>query len=224
MKNVLVIGDTHIPFEKKGYLEFCKRIERECDCSEVVHIGDLVDNHSISYHEHDPDGWNPAQEMEQSDKILKKWFNAFPEVKLCRGNHDCLVDRKGKTVGLPSRCFRQFRDMWRLPDCWVDDFQFNIDGVLYTHGTRIGKNAHLLTAQDNAMSTVMGHSHSFAGVAYWANERQLMFGMNVGCGVDRRSYAMDYGKGFSTKPIISCGVVSYSKRGINATVFPMEMR
>jgi hypothetical protein len=114
--------------------------------------------------------------------------------------------------------------MWKLPDGWVDDFQFIIDGVLYTHGTRCGKNAHLLTAQDNAMSTVMGHSHSWAGVAYWANERNLMFGMNVGSGVDRHSYAMDYGKAFATKPIISCGVVSYSKKGVNPTIYTMEMK
>jgi hypothetical protein len=114
--------------------------------------------------------------------------------------------------------------MWNLPDTWEDDFQFEINGVMYQHGNRCGKNAHLQTAQDNAMSTVVGHSHSWAGVAYWANERNLMFGMNVGSGIDRHSYAMDYGKGFATKPIISCGVVSYTKHGVNATVYPMELK
>lgn len=222
-KNVLIIGDTHIPFEKKGYLEFCKRIYKDCKCAEVIHIGDLVDNHAISYHEHDPDGWSPEDEMLQADKRLRKWFKAFPNVKLCRGNHDALVDRKGKTVGLPRRCFAQYRDMWKLPDGWVDDFQFIIGDVLYTHGVRCGKSAHLQTAIDNAMSTVTGHSHSRAGVAYWANEQNLMFGMNVGCGIDRHSYAMDYGKGFANKPIISCGVVSYTPRGTNATVYTMEI-
>jgi len=223
MKNILVIGDTHIPFEKKGYLEFCKRIYKDLKCSEVVHIGDLVDNHAISYHEHDPNGWSPEGEMAEADKILKKWFKAFPKVKLCRGNHDTLVDRKGKTVGLPKRCFRQFREMWNLPSGWIDDFQFEIDGVIYTHGVRCGKNAHVLTAQDNCMSTVVGHSHAFASIGYWANERDLMFGANVGCGIDRHSYAMAYGKKFPTKPIISCGVVSYTSRGTNATIYPMEL-
>ena len=224
MKQVLVIADTHIPFEKKGYLEFCKRIYKGLKCSEVVHIGDLVDLHSCSYHEHSPEGFSPKHEMDKADEILKKWFKAFPKVKLCRGNHDQLVSRKGKTVGLPQRCFKSFRNMWKLPDGWEDDFQYEIDGVLYTHGTRCGKNAHLTTAQGNAMSTVVGHSHAFAGVSYWANEKDLMFGMNVGCGIDRHSYAMDYGKGFATKPIISCGVVSYTNRGVNATIYPMELK
>lgn len=223
-KNILVIGDTHIPFEKEGYLEFCKRIHKQLKCTEVVHIGDLVDNHAISYHEHDPDGWSPADEMEEADKRLKKWFKAFPEVKLCRGNHDNLVDRKGKTVGLPRRCFAQFRDMWNLPKGWKDDFSFIIDNVTYMHGTSAGKFAHLQHAIDNRMSTVIGHLHSTCGVEYIANERDIIFGCCVGSGIDRKSYAMAYGKPFRRKPILACGVISYSKHGVNASVYPMEIK
>ena len=101
--SILVIADCHIPFEQPGYLEFCLEIYNRCKCDIVVHIGDLVDNHAISYHEHDPDGWSPANEMKEVDNHLEDWFKAFPELYLCRGNHDNLVDRKGKTVGLPSR-------------------------------------------------------------------------------------------------------------------------
>lgn len=224
MKNILVIGDTHIPFEVDGYLEFCLRIYEYYKCSKVVHIGDLVDNHAISYHEHDPNGWSPEDEMKESDKHLKKWFNAFPEVYLCRGNHDALVDRKGKTVGLPRRCFRDFRDMWQLPKGWKDEFDFIFDGVLYTHGTGYsGRNGHILAAFDNRMSTVTGHLHSVAGVEYLANSKSLIFGMAVGCGIDSKKYAFEYGKGFRRKPIVSCGVVSYTSKGTNATVFPMEL-
>lgn len=223
MKNVLVIGDTHLPFCHKKYLSFCKRLYKELDCDEVVHIGDLVDNHAISYHEHDPNGWSPEHEMQQVDRVLKDWFKAFPVVKLCLGNHDRLPDRKGKTVGLPRRCFRSFRDMWQLPNGWTDDFQFIIGDVLYTHGTGYsGKYAHIQAAFDNRMSTVIGHSHSVAGVEYIANEREKIFGMNVGCGIDVKSYAFEYGKGFRRKPILSAGVVSYTSRGTNATVYTME--
>lgn len=83
MKNILVIADTHLPFEHKDYLSFCLRIQKAFKCSDVVHIGDLVDNHSISYHEHDPDGLSPDAEMVAVDKRLQKWFKAFPEVLLC---------------------------------------------------------------------------------------------------------------------------------------------
>ena len=222
-KTVLVIADTHIPFEHRGYLAFCKRIEKAYKCSEVVHIGDLVDNHAISYHEHDPDGWSPSQEMAETDKKLKKWFKAFPKVKLCRGNHDILVDRKGKTVGLPKRCFQSFREIWSLPDGWQDDFEFVIGDVLYKHSGANGKYGHVTTASNTRMNTVIGHLHSVAGVEYTASERDIIFGMCVGCGVDRSAYAFAYGKAFPRKPILSCGVVNYSKRGTSAIVIPMEM-
>lgn len=223
-KSILVIGDTHAPFVLDGYLEFCQRIHRELKCSDVVHIGDLVDNHSISYHEHCPDGYSPADEMRQTDAILKKWFKAFPTAYLCRGNHDALVNRKGKTNGLPERCFKEFRDIWGLPKGWKDDFHFTIDDVKYTHGTGYsGRNAHLQCAVDNRMSSVIGHLHSTAGIEYSANEVDCIFGMNVGCGVDRKSYAFDYGKDFKLKPIISCGVVEYTKHGANPRLFRMDL-
>jgi predicted phosphodiesterase len=225
MKNTLVIGDPHEPFCVKGYLEFCKRIYKAFNCKRVVCAGDLVDNHSISYHEHDPELWSPLKEMEETDKKLKKWFKAFPEVYLCRGNHDQLVDRKGKTVGLPKRCFKEYREIWSLPDGWVDDFEFIFDNVKYIHGTGYsGKYAHVQAAYDNRMSTVMGHLHAVAGVEYMANSNDIIFGMSVGCGIDTKALAFAYGKGFRRKPIVSCGVVSHTRRGTNATVYPMEMK
>ena len=71
------------------------------------------------------------------------------------------------------------------------------------------------------MPTVIGHTHSSAGVHYTANERDTIFGMNVGCGIDVKRYAFAYGKDFPRKPIISCGVVSSTRHGANATVYRM---
>jgi len=223
MKNTLIIADTHIPFEKKGYLEFCQRIRDYYKCTRVVHIGDLVDNHAISYHEHDPDGWSPEDEMQKADKALQRWFKAFPEVYLCRGNHDRLVDRKSKTVGLPTRCFKPFREMWNLPKGWKDDFSFVFESVVYEHGSIGGRTPHLNHAIENRMSTVIGHFHSVSGVEWTANEKGVIFGMCVGCGLDRHKYAFDYGRQFKRKPILSCGVVSVGKHGTNAQVFPMML-
>jgi predicted phosphodiesterase len=209
---VLVIADTHIPFEHPGYLDFCLDIYRKKNCDKVVHIGDLVDNHSISYHTHDPDLWSPNQEMEVVDGKLEEWFKAFPKLYLCRGNHDHLVDRKAKTVGLPSRCFKAYRDIWRLPKGWKDGFHHIIDDVLYTHGTGTsGKLGHLNAAISNRSSTVIGHCHSFAGIAFTASPKDCIFGMNVGCGIHTRSLAFAYGRDFPNKPIVACGTVEYSE-------------
>lgn len=190
-----------------------------------ISVSGNCDNNAISYHEHDPNGWSPEEEMKEADKHLKKWFDTFPEVYLCLGNHDHLVDRKSKTVGLPRRCFKPFREMWNLPKGWKDDFSFIFDGVLYTHGTGYsGKTGHILAAFDNRMCCVIGHLHAVSGVEYLANSASIIFGMAVGCGIDEKKYAFSYGKGFRRKPIVSCGVVSHVKKNVtNAFAFPMEI-
>lgn len=219
--NVLIIGDTHIPFEKKGYLDFCRDVGKRCKCDTFVHIGDLVDNHAISYHEHDPDGWSPADEYREADKHLIDWFKSFPNLSLCRGNHDTLVDRKGKTVGLPKRAFKPFRDIWNLPKGWKDNWNYEIYGVRYQHGTQYsGASAHMTACQNNRQSTVIGHTHSTGVAQYEANEKSIIFGLNVGCGIDRDTYAMAYGRDFKKKPVLGCGVVT--DNGQYAQFFPMS--
>jgi len=208
MNNVLIISDTHMPFVRSDYLEFCVKTRNKFKCDIIVHIGDLVDNHAISYHEHDPDGWSPAAEMAKVDEHLQSWFKEFPKVHLVRGNHDILVDRKSKTIGLPNRCFKPFREIWNLPEGWVDAFEFEIDNVRYIHGTGYsGKYGHVQAAYNNRQSIVMGHSHSSCGIEYAANSKDIIYGMNVGCGIDRKKYAFNYGRDFKRKPIVACGVI-----------------
>ena len=50
-RNVLVIGDLHEPFCLDGYLDFCIDQYYTYNCTEVVFIGDVIDNHYSSYHE-----------------------------------------------------------------------------------------------------------------------------------------------------------------------------
>lgn len=220
-ENVLAFSCVHIPFEHRNYLEFLLEVKKKEKCGTVICLGDLVDNHSISYHEHDPDLWSPAEEMEKTDKILKKWFKAFPELKITKGNHDNLVDRKGKTVGLPKRCFRPYREIWNLPKKWLDDFNYIINGVYYFHGEGFsGRYGHLQAAVANRCSTVMGHLHSFAGIEFTASPKDCIFGMNVGCGIDAKLLAFAYGKHFKHKPIVGCGVI---KNGEDPTFHRMRL-
>ena len=220
--NILIIGDTHIPFEIPSYLDFCLQIQNRCKCGTVVHIGDLVDNHAISYHEHDPDGYSPEDEMKKADRRLKYWFFAFKKLFLCRGNHDRLVDRKSKSAGLPKRVFRPFREIWNLPRGWRDDFSFEIDNVRYTHGTGLsGPTAHVKAATQNRQSTVIGHTHSTGAITYLVSDKDRIFGMNVGCGIDRKTYAFEYGRDFVKKPVLGCGIIT--DKGKYCQFFPMEI-
>ena len=225
--HVLIVSDLHCPYEHPQYLDFCLDIRDRVKCGTVVLIGDICDNSAISFHEHDPDGKGPEDEMAEADKHLKRWFKAFPgtrsnPIRVALGNHDRLPDRKRKFIGLPKRCFQSFRKIWSLPDTWVDDFNHEIDGVIYTHGTGLsGENAHVKAASQNRCSTVIGHTHSTGAVTYLVSERDRIFGMNVGCGIDRKKLAFEYGRDFLKKPFIGAGVVT--DNGKLAQVFPMSL-
>ena len=63
-RNVLVIGDLHEPFCLDGYLDFCIEQYYTYNCTEVVFIGDVIDNHYSSYHEASADGMGGLDELE----------------------------------------------------------------------------------------------------------------------------------------------------------------
>lgn len=220
--HVLCIGDTHIPFEKKGYLDFCISIRDRVKCGTVVHLGDVVDMHATNFHEHDPDGYSPADEIKEAKKHLLAWKKSFKEMYICRGNHDRMIDRKARHVGLPSCVFKPFREIWDLPAGWKDDFSWELYNVIYEHGTGYsGDTAHMKAAYNNRQSTVIGHTHAHGAIGYIANEKECIFGMNCGSGVDRHRYAFEYGRAFKKKPIIGAGVVT--DNGKYAQFFPMDL-
>ena len=219
--NVLYFGCPHLPFEHEHFLEFLVETQQRCKCKKVVCLGDLIDNHSISYHEHDPNGWAPLKEMQETDKHLLPWKKAFPVMTVCRGNHDSLVDRKAKTVGLPKRCFKDFRDIWEFPAGWKDGFECVVNNVRGIHGTkRSGKMAHVNLAVESMMSAVMAHIHSNLGVNFIEQVGGSTFGMAVGCGVDDEKYAFAYGAESRYKSIVGCGVTT--DNGRHAQVFRMK--
>lgn len=220
-KNVLIIGDLHTPFEEKGYLDHCKQVYEDFQCDEVVFIGDLVDLHAISYHEHDPNGRSPYDEYELAVKHLKKWYEAFPEAKVCIGNHDALIMRKVYSAGLPSNWLKSLEQILEAPETYKFDMHHEIDGVLYTHGTGVsGDGGAMKIASQNRQSAVIGHLHSISNIKYSASYRDIIFAMTVGCGIDYKQYAFHYGKDIPAKPIVSCGVVMGGKIPV---LIPMEL-
>lgn len=202
IRNVLVIGDPHIPFIKEGYLQFCKSIYEKYNCSKVIIIGDLLDNHAGSFHESDPDGMSAGDELSVSEKMIYEMYAMFPNALVCLGNHDLIPDRKAFSAGISKKWIKRIDEILNLPN-WTFAEEFVIDGVLYTHGT--GRKARQRCIQEFT-SIVQGHYHSDTYYETFVSEHKLLFALQVGCGIDRRSYAMAYGKHFK-KPQLNCGVV-----------------
>ena len=209
-KNVLVIGDLHEPFCLDNYLEHCVETYNKYKCNEVVFIGDIIDNHASSYHETDPDGHSAGQELKMAIQRIKQWYQAFPKATVIIGNHDRLIMRKAYSSGLSKMWIKDYAEVLGTPG-WNFTESIEIDDVLYIHGE--GGTARARVRRD-LQSIVQGHLHSQAYIDWCVGAKFKLFGMQVGCGIDHKSYAMAYGKE-GPKPAIACGVVLQGEVPIN---------
>lgn len=220
MSNILVIGDLHLPFDRDGYLDHCKNVKRKYRCNKVVFIGDIIDNHFSSYHETIPDGLGAGEELNQAIQKLKRWYKAFPNATVTIGNHDLIVQRKAVTAGLSKKWLKKFQDVLNVPN-WKFVEETVIDDVRYLHGTGTsGANSAWKRMLNLGQSVVMGHVHTESSIRWNATHKTLTFALLTGCGVDEKSYAMEYGKVFPKKMIVSCAVVIDGKLPI---IIPMKL-
>jgi predicted phosphodiesterase len=207
-KNTLIIGDTHEPFTKDGYIDFCIDLQKQYNCGTIIHIGDLVDNHAVSYHDHDPDGRSPGDEYKLALERCEQWYKAFPNVKICIGNHDRLPFRKAFTAGLPKNWLKSYQEMFNSPNTWEWDFVHKINNVIFQHGTGLsGEMASINAARENRYSTAIGHLHTVCNIRFLASSKDLIFGQSVGCGIDHAKYAFAYGRENTRKPVIAAGLI-----------------
>lgn len=218
-----IIGDTHLPYTNGRYLEFCFETFEANGVNRVIHIGDLIDHHALSFHDSEPTLKGARGERLDARKALAPWIEAFPEMEIVEGNHDRIPARQLKAIGMdPDVYLRSNADVYGYPEGWTEHEHIFSNGVLYHHGeTCLPDFGYGKDARTRMCNTVSGHAHGNFGVAYTANSTRLVWGMGVGCGVDRRSMAFAYGKHFKKKPILGCGVVMDD--GKLPVCFPMDL-
>lgn len=206
-----IIGDTHEPFTLDGYRDFCYQTFKKHGVTHVIHIGDLIDAHGWSYHEHDTDGMSAGEELNKAQQNVAEWVKLFPKIDVIWGNHDRLFMRKALTSGLPRAAIMDMQDVLGCPQ-WNFTERAVYDGVQYIHGE--GGTARVRARKD-LMSTVQGHLHPQAYTEWIVGQTYRIFGMQVGCGVDRKAYAFQYAKDHP-KPAIGVGIVSdHGKQAFN---------
>ena len=207
---VLVIGDLHAPFDLDSYFDHCVNVYERYNCNRVVFIGDVIDNHYSSYHETDANGLGGGTELELAIQRLQRWHYRFPEAHVTIGNHDRIIMRKAQSGGVPSAWVKDYKEVLNTPG-WDFVTSVEIDDVLYIHGEA---GTAKTKARADMRSTVQGHLHTQAYTEYFVGANSRVFGCQVGCGIDAKSYAMAYMK-VGKKPAIGCAVVLGGKTAIN---------
>jgi len=214
--NILIIGDLHAPFTKYGYLKFCREQQEIHDCGTVIFIGDVIDNHYSSYHESDPDGYGAGEELDRAIDMIADWYHTFPKATVIIGNHDRLVYRKAYSSGVSKKWIREYKEVLNTSG-WNFVENIEIHGINFNHGE--GGTARN-RIKSELQSQVQGHLHTQLYNDFLVGANFIVFGMQVGCGIDIKSYAMAYGKHYK-KPAIGCGVVL--NKGTLPIAIPMKM-
>jgi hypothetical protein len=217
-----VIPDRHAPFAHPNHLEFLYDTFNAWKVTRIVCIGDLVDWHAVSRFQTETDAMGTTTEYELAKEDVARVAKMFPVLDYIYGNHCTIIERRAAEVGVPAFALKAYRELMDFPDKWSVADRIIIDNVLYEHGIGCtGVNGAINKSMAAMQSCVIGHSHSFGGCLYRSNSKNLIFGLNSGCGIDIEAYAFRYGKHSKHRETLGCGIV---KNSSEAYFVPMRSR
>lgn len=205
-KKVLIISDTHFPHHHPDTIPFLKAIKKKFKPDIVIHIGDEIDNHYISFHKVIAECRGGSDELTEAIKGLSELESLFRKIYLLDSNHGSLIFRRAKDMGIPLTYIRPLKDIYGTPDWeWHHDIILKTNHQYDTylcHGKSSGYNK-LATAMK--MNAVQGHFHSKFEITYSKTVTGEVYNMFVGAFADDTEIAMEYGKNNLPKTITGCG-------------------
>lgn len=212
--NTLVISDIHFPYHHRESFDFLNDTYKSWKCTKVISVGDMFDMHRTGKHLPEPNAMSMADEI-KTDKInVKTLASIFPEMRICYGNHDLRAQKAVKEKGITGEMLKSLHELFECPVGWKFDYEFIDDGVIYFHGDGYsGQRGAMDAAMKRRSSVAIGHLHSFGGVSYHNNGKDMVFGLNTGCLINDKLPAFAYGINSKDKATIGCGVVVEGKSG-----------
>lgn len=206
---ILFISDLHIPYHHQDALEFLQHLKEKYSPTRVICLGDEVDGHALSFHDHDADLPSAGDEIRQALPVIKQLHDMFPVMDIIESNHGSLIWRKAKTNGIPRHYIKSYNEMLNVSEGWKWSYELNIklpNGTLCNvhHGR---SNDVIKTSQISGSSAVAGHFHEKFKIDYWGNSSGLYFGLQCGCLIDDEAYAFSYNNCNLRRPIIGTGLI-----------------
>ena len=209
---ILAFGCTHFPYQHVDALDFIAALLRSLKPDRVVHMGDEVDMHAMSFHEHNPNLPSAKDETDLAAAYVQDLYELVPRLDLLESNHGSLHLRKSIAAGIPNRFVRSYNDAWEVGKGWRWHDDLTLDtpmGAVYFHH---GKRSNVLAAsKEESMSMVQAHYHTKMGAQFWGNSRNLYFAAQTGCLIDRKKLAFAYGRNAVTKPLLGALLIEEGK-------------
>ena len=194
-KKVLFISDTHIPYSVSGYLKFLENLKNKFKPDIVIHGGDEVDFHAISFHKSHAELYSAGHELDKSIlEIQEGLHKLFPKLYLLESNHGSLVFRRLKFEGVPVRVLKPLNELYEAPLwSWHDQIllKTNSGPVLVHHGMSGIAGAWM---KATGVSTVEFHYHTKFHCTWFNTLFGPRFSVHSGCLADREKMAMSYAK------------------------------
>jgi hypothetical protein len=177
---ILVISDTHEPFSHPDKLKFLKAIKDKYDPDRVIHIGDEIDSHAMSYHDSDPNLFSAGEELKRAREKIWEIEELYPKVDVLESNHGSLWYRKAKTHGIPREVIRSYESILDTKK-WKWHFELelllpNKQPCYFHHGRSTNV---LLASKERGMSAVQGHYHEKFVISYWGTPERLNWAMKI---------------------------------------------
>lgn len=221
-KCILVIPDLHFPYCHPDSLDFLAAIKKKIKPTRVICLGDELDYHAYSFHNHDPDLDSAGVELLKALGYMETLFKLFPRIDFLESNHGSMAYRKAKFHGTPRHLLKSYHDVLGAPkECkWHDELIIKLpDGRFCLFNHALGSDI-LSMGHFKGMCVVQGHYHSLFEIRSWDNGIHKLFAMSSGCLVNNKSLAMAYNKALpKAVPVIGASAIIDSE----PVLFKMKM-
>jgi len=208
-KTVMLFGDIHLPYHHPDAFDFLKAVKKKYKPTRSICMGDLVDNHAISFYTSNPDLASSGDELEMAKYYMVELYDIFPKLDILQGNHDKLPIRQARNIGLSTRYIRDNHEVFDMPKDWKWHLEMNIElpnyGNLWLRHNL--KTSAIEVAKYYNTSFAQGHYHERFECIWEMTKNKSVFGITTGCLVDDQSLAMEYNKVNMRRPQLGCVII-----------------
>lgn len=211
---ILVIPDLHFPYCHPDSLDFLHKLKVKLNPTLVICLGDELDYHSMSFHDHDVDLDSAGKELLKALGYIDTLHELFPKMELLHSNHGSMFYRKAKHHGMPRHLLKSYNEVLCVPETdwkWHEKLIITLPdqtkcAFVHSYGADV-----LKVSQSLGMSVVQGHHHSQFELRYWQNHDKLNFAITSACLIDDKSLAFAYNKLQVKRPIMGVTFIENSQ-------------